>query len=173
MGKAVQQILKDPDRKNLISIGMDLTRLLITYGSRKKIGFYAIDLMYKKDAGKIEDYAPKHVLDKIKKKHLWKRVNPLIKNKLDFADFMENYHYPVPQYWGKIQEGCFYDKDGVATRLRDRSQLKQIFKKILTQCPSVFVKPIDGAGGVGHQKIGENTLSNVEKIDFTKDYIIQ
>jgi len=51
--------------------------------------------------------------------------------------------------------------------------LKQIFKKILTQCPSVFVKPIDGAGGVGHQKIGENTLSNVEKIDFTKDYIIQ
>src|SRR5699024_5131586 len=127
MGKALQQILKDPERKSLFQIGADLTKLFVTYKSRKKLGFYATQLMYKKDAGDIKDYLPLKTLDYIKKQYYWKRVTLTIKNKLLFSDFLkENYKYAIPKYWGKIQNGYFYDCKNNKTLLKSKDQLKDI-----------------------------------------------
>src|SRR5699024_2724404 len=89
MGKTLQQILKDPDRKSLSKIGVDLTRLYLKYKSRKKIGFYDTQLMYKKDDGKLKDYLPPQIFRKFTRQNSNRWGDSGLNDKLEFHDLMK------------------------------------------------------------------------------------
>lgn len=58
MAKSIKNIINDTDRKSYIQIAKDLVRLLIKYKNLNSLGFYATNLMYKKNCGNINDYVP-------------------------------------------------------------------------------------------------------------------
>src|SRR5699024_1370632 len=152
MGETLKRIIRDPERKSFFRMGMDLSRLLIKYKKVGRLQFYGTQLMYKKDAGNIRDYLPLNKLNFLKKQYYWERITPTIKNKLLLSDFLkEKYGYAIPRYWGKIENGYFFDSENKKTLLTGNELLKDIIKGILKKTPSVFIKPVGLSGGRGHQ----------------------
>jgi len=173
MGETLKRIIKDPERKSFLRMGMDLSRLLIKYKKVGRLQFYGTQLMYKKDAGKLNDYLPPQIYRKFKRQNSNKWRDSGLNDKLIFHDLMKKNNLPVPKYIGKIQNGCFYDENNKKIPIENHDQLKTLIGNQLKTVPDLFVKPSKSSQGKGIQRIKKDTLNKVSEIDFSKDYIIQ
>lgn len=173
MAKSIKNIITDTDRKSFLEITRDLTGLLIKYKSFNSLGFYATNLMYKKNSGNINNYLPSEKLMRIINNYYRKDgEDPILQNKVVFSEYLRKNKIPTTGYIGKIERKKFYlNKREIL--LENNHQVKEVIQDVLKVYPSVFIKQVDSEGGKGVFKIEKKNINDIDNIILENNYIIE
>jgi len=131
--------------------------------------------MYKKDAGKINDYIPYRklmfIINDIFKRN---EKDPILSNKIAFSQYLSTHNIPTAKFLGTIRKGIFYDTENNAIPLEDTNRIIAVLSNILTTTSSIFIKQVDSYGGKGIFKV---SVTNIEKtlqaVNHNHDYIVE
>lgn len=175
MAILIKNIINDTDKKSYFRIITDLSYLFAKYRILKDLKSYRTCLMYKKDAGNINDYVPYRQLMKIINNYFKRNEkDPILSNKIRFSEYLRDNNLPTAKFLGTIQKGVFYDRENNSIPLTDNLLFLAAFSRIIDSHPSLFVKQIDSYGGNGIFKINNTNIQDVsQKINLNNDYIIE
>ncbi len=181
---AIKKILFDTDRKSLWQIYRDIKWIKNQSPFwAKSTGYYFVCLMYKKDAGRLEDYLPDGVwkafiYNSPYYKHTrlhpdYKGHHPILNDKKKFKELTIEKGIDAPTYLGSI-------KDGVLTlagskseiNLNDESAVKAILNQWIEKEEAIFIKRVDGMLGMAIYKV--DSWESFLEIKFQKkEYLIE
>jgi len=94
-GQLLLELLKDPERKSIGAMIVELIYLAIIYGELPK--HYFSRYLFKRDATAIRSYLPNKYLYKLKVKFNKERDRDVVENKLFFDLFFQHYGIPLPR----------------------------------------------------------------------------
>lgn len=181
----IKKILFDPQRKSLWQVYQDLKWIKTKSPFWvKSTGYYFEYLMYKKDAGKLEDYLPDGVWKafinntpyyKYTRKHpQFNGYHPILDDKKKFKELAIEKEIAVPTYLGSIKEAttlCIA-KSNEEISLADENTVKEILSKWIEKENAIFVKRVDGMLGLAIYKV--DSWEAFKKIKFEKkEYLIE
>src|SRR5690606_6139507 len=173
MAKSIKNIINDKDRKSYLQITRDLIALLIKHKSFNSLGFYATNLMYKKNSGNNNDYVPAEQLISIINNYYRKDgEDPILQNKVTFSEYLRKNQVPTTNCLGKIEDKTFFSEEKEIL-LENNQQLKEILQDILKVYLSIFIKQVDSEGGKGVFKIEKENIGDVDNIELENDYIVE
>lgn len=174
--RLVKKILNDTDRKSTQAILREISTLCIKQGNiRTALDFYASNLMYKKDAGDINNYVPNNLLWKIRSVYnREEQIDSTLLNKIEQIKFLNTNGIPTANFLGELRHEVYFDNQNVGRPIVDLGGLKKILINLLKTKESLFFKPIGTSGGDGIVKMNFNTLDkNLQKINLEQHYIIE
>lgn len=170
----IKTIFKDKNRKSTFNIVMDLVRMMIKYKSFKGLSSYGLNLMYKEDAGKFNEYIHNSRFESIYKDYYRKNgEDPILQDKIAFSLFFKKNQLPTAKFLGKLEKGNFEDAYGYEVEITNRDHLKENIQKILKENKSIFIKENDSQAAQGVMKVQKNTINRVNSMDLSKNYLIE
>jgi len=175
MAILIRNITKDTDRKSYLRIIAELTYLFLKYRVLKDLKSYRTCLMYKRDAGKINNYIPYRKLMTIINDYFKRNEkDPTLSNKIAFSEYLRTNNIPTAKFLGTIRKGIYYDIEDNPIPLKDNKNFVTAFSKLLDPFPSIFVKQIDSYGGKGIFKVNSSNIEDLtQKINPEYDYIVE
>lgn len=175
MSILLKNIINDTDKKNYLRIIRDLSYLFVKYRALKDLKSYRTCLMYKKDAGDLDNYVPyRKLMDIINNYFRRNEKDPILSNKIAFSAYLRKNNIPTAEFLGSIKKGIFYDTKNNDTPLRNAHDFTAELTKIIDVHPSIFIKQTDAYGGQGIFKINSSNMDDVfEKVNIANDYIIE
>jgi len=147
MGKLdkINYIIKDPNRKNLLQI---LIESMHAGFIEKEIPiFYFYNLLYKKDSNDYRNYVGMKKRYNILN-HFYSDHKDIFTNKIKFNNLLTSHNIPTPKFLAQAKNYTIkynFKEYNVQTESELENVLKILIKASSTQ--SIFVKPLDGAGG--------------------------
>lgn len=168
-------ILNDSDRKSLIRIFFELMWLRIHSKSFNDVRKAYLDcLIFKKDAGRVQDYLPYDKWSLLKKNHFHNDDgSPILCNKISFSSFMAKHEMPIPQYLGKINKEYFESSD-TNIPLKNQQDLLECLRTIIEQNGPIFVKRNNSNQAKHVYRIDLNNLkAEIHNINPSEEYVIE
>lgn len=163
--------LRDNDKKNFFDIIRDLIKL-----QKKRPDFelfsYFNSLMYKNNAGNLDDYLSRKSILKINNFHALGGAHFYLDNKIRFAEKMTALEVQIPQYLGNIENGSFnvVGRDNFALKFKE--DLLAIIDELVEIHDVIFIKEAAGLGGKAVHRYRKSEQHDISKIDITKNYMI-
>lgn len=170
------RINKDPYRKKSVHIITDVVKMLTkTKSVKSSIKFYTDLLLYKKDAGKLNNYLfvnnkNQRIKDEVFFKH---GKDHRLKNKVVFSKYMRTEGLPTAEYIGEIKNKTFIGENGIPQKINSLNDLKRILFKKLEHYQSVFIKPSDSNKGKNTFKVTKKNIEKIKDLDLEADYIAE
>lgn len=143
----VLQLLKDPERKSIVRIIVELIYLAIIFRTIPR--HYFSRLLFKKDRKNITDYFPSKVLYNIKPHFNERGATEVLENKLFFDFYFRQFNIPLPKILMFNQRNVFMVGKTQIT-IQTPEQFKELIKEIFKNSPnsdSLFIKRTYGTYG--------------------------
>lgn len=172
----IKKILSDTDRKLRLKIFQEILILISQQKNmRKALDFYASNLIYKKDAGDLNNYVPNKTLWRIRSIYNRKEyIDNTLLNKIEQIKYLNVHSIPTANFIGELKSGKFIDIQNNTTQILALNDVKEIATNILKTKESVFFKPVGTSGGDGIVKLNLHNLDEqLLKINLQQDYIIE
>ncbi len=143
----IRQLLKDPERKSLIKISVELIYLFFLFGQLPR--HYFSRFLFKKDRTNITDYFPSSVLYHIKPHFNGAAPNEVVENKLFFNFFFGQFTISLPKIVMYNHRHVFV-VDGKPYHVSSVSEFSSLLKRVFGNngiTDSVFIKRTYGTYG--------------------------